>query len=73
MKKRSPKRPVRREKSLPVSSHFKRDGTPKRSYRTQQEAAGQAQLAWTLEGVELDTYRCDHCHQWHIGRRFREE
>ncbi len=55
------------------SSHFKRDGTPKKSYRTAQEAASAAQLAWTLEGVDLNTYRCDHCFQWHIGRRFRED
>jgi hypothetical protein len=59
--------------SGPVSSHFKRDGTPKNSYRTQQEARSSAQLAWTLNGVELDTYRCDYCHQWHMGKRFRED
>ena len=58
---------------MPLTSHFKRDGTAKRSYRTQQEAAGAAQLAWTLEGGELNTYRCDHCHQWHIGRQYRDE
>jgi len=73
MKKRAPKRKVHREPSIPSSSHFKRDGTPKRPYRTKHEAAEAAQLAWTLQRAELDTYRCDHCHQWHIGRRFREE
>jgi hypothetical protein len=73
MKRRSPKRAPYRPASMPISSHFKRDGAPKKPYRTQQEAASAAQLAWTLEKVDLDTYRCDHCHQWHIGRRFREE
>jgi len=70
------KRRTRRLESRPLgrsSSHFKHDGTPKKSYRTQSEAASAAQLAWTLEGVDLNTYRCDHCYQWHIGRRFREK
>jgi len=68
MKRRrpTPSRPVGR-----VASHFTREGTPKSSYRTQREAASAAQLAWTLNGVELDAYRCDYCHQWHIGKRFR--
>ena len=56
-----------------VSSHFNRDGTPKNSYRTQAEAASAAQLAWTLNGVELNSYRCDYCFQWHIGKRYRDD
>lgn len=66
----------RRRLTRPVTSlggHFKRDGTPKKRYRTQQEAASAAQLAWTLEKIDLQTYRCDQCHQWHIGRPFRDE
>jgi hypothetical protein len=70
--RRRTRRPVHRSPGR-SSSHVKRDGTPKRSYRTQQEAAGAAQLAWTLEGVDLNTYRCELCHQWHIGRGFRDE
>jgi hypothetical protein len=30
-------------------------------------------LAWTLSGVDLDSYRCDYCFQWHIGKRFRDD
>jgi hypothetical protein len=56
-----------------VASHFNRDGTPKNAYRTQAEAASAAQLAWTLSGVDLNTYRCDYCFQWHIGKRYRED
>jgi hypothetical protein len=56
-----------------VASHFTREGTPKNSYRTQAEAASAAQLAWTLSGVDLNTYRCDYCFQWHMGKRFRED
>ena len=55
-----------------MASHVTRDGSPKKAYRTQSEAASAAQLAWTVDHVDLDTYRCDVCHQWHIGRRFRE-
>lgn len=68
----------RRRRPLPpakplgrVTSHFTSEGAPKSSYRTEREARGAAQLAWTLNGAELDSYRCDYCHQWHIGRRFR--
>ena len=63
-----PTRPLGR-----VASHFTREGRPKTAYRTSPEAASAAQLAWTLSGVDLNTYRCDYCHQWHIGKRFRED
>jgi hypothetical protein len=56
-----------------VASHFTREGTPKTSYRTELEAKSAAQLAWTLNGAELNAYRCDYCHQWHIGKRFRDD
>ena len=56
-----------------ISSHFTREGTPKNAYRTRTEALSAAQLAWTLHGVDLNAYRCDHCFQWHIGRDFRND
>jgi len=56
-----------------VASHFNRDGLPKNSYRTESEAKSAAQLAWTLNGVDLNTYRCDYCFQWHMGKRFRDD
>ena len=56
-----------------LASHFTREGTPKSSYRTESEAKEAAQLAWTLNDADLNAYRCDHCHQWHIGKRFRED
>jgi hypothetical protein len=56
-----------------VASHFTRSGTPKNPYRTEAEAKSAAQLAWTLNRVELDSYRCDYCFQWHIGKRFRDD
>jgi hypothetical protein len=56
-----------------VASHFTREGLPKNPYRTQSEAQSAAQLAWTLNGVDLDTYRCDYCFQWHMGKRWRDD
>jgi hypothetical protein len=56
-----------------MTGHFTREGLPKKAYRTQREAASAAQLAWTLHRAELSTYRCDHCHQWHMGNRFRSQ
>jgi hypothetical protein len=56
-----------------VASHFNRDGTAKNAYRTQAEAASAAQFAWTLSGVDLNTYRCNYCFQWHIGKRYRDD
>jgi hypothetical protein len=56
-----------------VASHFTREGTPKNSYRTQAETQSAAQMAWTLHGVDLNSYRCDYCFQWHIGKNFRDD
>ncbi|MCU1363166.1 MAG: hypothetical protein JWM55_994 [Acidimicrobiaceae bacterium] len=64
----TPPRPLGR-----VASHFTREGTPKNAYRTEREARSAAQLAWTLSGADLNSYRCDYCHQWHVGKRFRED
>jgi hypothetical protein len=72
MKRRRSAKPVTKPLGR-VASHFSRDGLPKNSYRTQAEAQSAAQLAWTLNGADLDSYRCDYCHQWHIGKRSRED
>jgi len=63
-----PTRPLGR-----VASHFTREGTPKTSYRTQAEAASAAQLAWTLSGADLHTYRCDYCFPSRMSSGFRGE
>jgi hypothetical protein len=54
----------------PVTSHFKSDGSPKQRYRTETEAKQAAQASWAINGVDLQTYRCDFCHQWHMGKPF---
>jgi len=56
-----------------VASHFTKEGTPKQSYRTQNEAKQAAQVAWTINRVDLQTYRCDYCNQWHMGKAFRND
>jgi hypothetical protein len=73
-KRRRPSRATSRDGRVRggTGSHFTREGTPKNGYRTRAEAQGAAQLAWTFDRVDLDTYRCEYCHQWHIGRRFRD-
>jgi hypothetical protein len=72
MKRRRAAKPVTKPLGR-VASHFNRNGLAKNSYRTQSEARSAAQLAWTLSRVDLDSYRCDHCFQWHIGKRFRDD
>jgi hypothetical protein len=71
--KRSARRTGDRAVRGPLAGHFKRDGSPKNAYRTEAEARSAAQLAWTLSRADLSTYRCDHCHQWHIGASGRSD
>lgn len=68
------KRRVRRPAPppLPASGHFRRDGVPKTRYPTEREAKDAAHLRWVLDKVELDTYRCELCDGWHMGKRFRD-
>jgi hypothetical protein len=75
VKARSPRRQkkIATRPLVGMAGHFKKDGTPKNQYRTQAEAKSAAQLAWTLNGVDLSTYRCNHCHQWHMGKDSRED
>ena len=56
-----------------AAPHVRRDGRPKAAYRTDAEARQAAQAAWAIEGVALNAYRCPVCHQWHIGKRFRDD
>ena len=51
-----------------VASHFTKEGTPKKGYRTEAEAKQAAQVSWVINGAELQTYRCDFCHMWHMGK-----
>jgi hypothetical protein len=73
MKQRRRRPAISQRSESGLSEHFTKEGPAKKRYRTQAEARAAAQLAWTLNGVELSSYRCNHCHLWHIGKRFRED
>ncbi|NNN02764.1 MAG: hypothetical protein HKL87_02050 [Acidimicrobiaceae bacterium] len=57
----------------PWNGHVTREGRPKVAYRTRTEALSAAQLAWTINRADLEAYRCDYCHQWHIGGSSRRD
>lgn len=67
-KKRRPKQ-IRQE--LSRNMHVDSEGRAKKAYRTEREARDSAHLSWILNNVELNSYRCGVCHQWHNGRPFR--
>jgi hypothetical protein len=70
-----PRRRPKKQEHRPFSNaneHFDRTGRPKKNYRTETEAKQSAQASWAINRVDLDAYRCSICHQWHIGKRFRE-
>ena len=52
-------------------SHVKADGTPKARYTSEREAADVAQLQWVEHKVELSTYQCQICQDWHLAREDR--
>jgi hypothetical protein len=52
-----------------LGAHWRGDGTPKTSYRTQGEAAAAADERRTDSGAELNVYQCDFCAAWHMGKR----
>lgn len=53
-----------------LSTHFTKEGRPKTAYRTEAEAKQAAQTSWAINRVDLQTYRCDQCHQWHNGKPY---
>jgi hypothetical protein len=42
-------------------------------YPTEAQAQQAAQVSWVINNVDLQTYQCDFCHQWHNGRSARDE
>lgn len=67
------RRPRSPEPPALAASHVTRAGAAKKPYRSEGEARSAAQLAWTLDGAQLNAYRCNVCHQWHIGGAFRND
>jgi hypothetical protein len=76
-RRNSPRRGGRRTKNgdphqaerRPVSSgtHWRADGQPKSTYRSQGEAFGVADERRAESGVELSVYQCQICGGWHLG------
>ena len=62
--KERPPRPGQRRRA---NSHYRSDGTPKRSYDTKKEAMVQARVLANKDGAAMDAYRCGECHKWHVG------
>jgi hypothetical protein len=48
-------------------SHWRADGAPKTSYRSQRDALSVADERRIDAGVELNVYQCEFCSAWHIG------
>lgn len=52
---------------IPLRAHWRADGLPKTSFTTQEDA-NRASLRLRLEeGADLHPYRCELCHDWHLG------
>ena len=50
-------------------SHWRADGAPKTTYRSEAEAHFVADERRQDSGVELVAYRCGFCSAWHLGNR----
>jgi hypothetical protein len=50
-----------------LGAHWRADGTPKTSYRSEKEALSMADERRWESGVVLSVYRCDLCSAWHMG------
>lgn len=50
-----------------VSSHVRSDGTPKVSYRLEDDAWVAARQFEDRTGERMNAYRCGECPDWHIG------
>jgi hypothetical protein len=71
--RRRPPRSTDTHRRLGVDgSHWRADGRPKVRYPSQAAALSAADERRDEAGGELNTYRCDFCGGWHMGRRDRE-
>jgi hypothetical protein len=56
-----------------LGAHWRADGAPKTSFRTQGEAMSVADERRQELGISLQVYQCDYCARWHMGRSERGE
>jgi len=50
-----------------VSAHTTRNGRPKKSYASRDEAQAQARIMTKRDGAPLSAYKCGTCDKWHLG------
>jgi hypothetical protein len=71
MAPRGKRRTTRRQspwtRSQSFRSHWRADGSPKSSYRSEGEALSVADERHQDSGVALAAYRCEYCAAWHLG------
>jgi hypothetical protein len=51
--------------------HWRSDGQPKTRFPSEDEANRSALRLRLEAGADLDPYRCELCHGWHLGNRAR--
>jgi hypothetical protein len=52
-----------------LGTHWRADGAPKTSYRSQRDALSAADERRQESGADLNVYCCDFCGAWHMGNR----
>jgi hypothetical protein len=50
-----------------ASAHTTRNGRPKKSYTSRDEAQAQARLMTKRDGAMMSAYKCGTCDKWHLG------
>jgi hypothetical protein len=73
MGRQNRRRPVHRgrhqsDRAFAMGSHWRADGAPKASFRSQSEALSVADDRRRDSGLSLSVYLCDFCHCWHMGK-----
>lgn len=71
-KRRRPKRMA----STPLNlggTHWRTDGAPKAGFMSEAEARLEANRLWIEERIDLNTYQCDFCGAWHMGKSSFDE
>jgi hypothetical protein len=62
-----PKRSAGTSLHRSASAHTARNGRPKKSYASRDEARAQARLMTKRDGASMSAYKCGTCDKWHVG------
>jgi hypothetical protein len=66
-RRNDPRRKATTERPPSLGAHWRADGAPKTSYRSEREALAMADERRRESGADLNVYRCDFCAAWHMG------